>query len=386
MPFQSYGPCCAASARDVAANVCDQCGHALLRCPGFAECGVLVDQTGYCATHLAPQLFVEQGASLGARVGQRVAVPLILKNGSRLGTGFRVVRLLKGEPQRELEEVALDWDLLRGGDERPFAVDTGVFEAGGSTRLRVVMVLAVERGGSADSYAFSAEVLLKIDEREQKAQITQHINVQGGHFEAGASAVVQTGPSVTEGLQYKLGADGVERARTPVTTLQRAEAYELREGVRGYAELRAALAPDIVVKCDGFEDGEAPRGPRPFLGRAALTLGRNSQERSDKNPEPNDFVFRSRGADGALDRERSLAVSGRAGALSLENGRLMFEVTGSRTLHLNGAPLEVGATTVLADGDRVGLLGPRATDLGFKVEFSVSGDELGTLWLTRSGA
>ncbi len=41
---------------------------------------------------------------------------------------------------------------------------------------------------------------------------------------------------------------------------------------------------------------------------------------------------------------------------------------------------------VLADKDRVGLLGPRASDLGFAVEFSVEGDELSTLWLTRSGA
>jgi len=385
MPLPSYAPCCAASARDLTANVCDQCGHVLLRCPGFAECGVLVDTTGYCATHVAPRLFIERGALLGARVGQRVTVPLVLANGSRLGGGFRVERILKGDPGRDLEEVALDWDTLRAGEERPFNVDTGVFESGGSTRLRVVMVLATNRGGAADSYAFSAEVLLKIDEREQKAQITQNINVQGGHFEAGASAVVQTGPSVTEAMQYSLGASNSELGRTPVSSLQRAEAYELREGVRGYAEIRAALAPHTKVQCDGFEDGESPPTPRPFLARRVLSIGRNSRERSDKNPEPNDLVLRARGKDGAVDRERSLAVSGRAATLGLENGRLLLTVTGSRTLHVNGEPLEHGASVVLADKDRVGFLGPRASDLGLTVEFSAEGDELSTLWLTRSG-
>lgn len=386
MPLPSYAPCCAASARDLTANVCEQCGHVLLRCPGFADCGVLVDATGYCATHVAPRLFIERGALLGARVGQRVTVPLVLANGSRLGGGFRVERLLKGDPGRELEEVALDWDTLRAGDERPFNVDTAVFEAGGSTRLRVVIVLATNRAGATDSYAFSAEVLLKIDEREQKAQITQNINVQGGHFEAGASAVVQTGPSVTESMKYSLGEPNLELGRTPVATLQRAEAYELREGVRGYAELRAALAPHTKVQCDGFADGEAPASARPFLATRALSLGRNSRERSDKNPEPNDLVFRARGKDGAVDRDRSLAVSGRAATLGLENGRLLLTVAGSRTLYVNGDALEHGASVVLADKDRVGLLGPRASDLGFTVEFSAEGDELSTLWLTRSGA
>jgi hypothetical protein len=386
MAFPSYAPCCAATARDLAANVCDQCGHVLLRCPGFRQCGVLVDRTGYCASHVAPELFVEAGALLGARVGQRVTVPMVLKNGSRIGGGFRVERLLKGEPGHELQEVALDWDQLRAGDERSFAVDTGVFEAGGTTRLRVVMVLGTTREGAQESYAFSGEVMLKIDEREQKAQITQHINVQGGHFEAGATAVVQTGPSVTEGLQYRLGDDNSPKGRTPVATLQRAEAYELREGVRGYTELQAAFAPDVEVRCDGFDTGETPPGRRPFVGRRELAFGRNSREASDKNPEPNDFVLRSRSADGAVDRERSLAVSGRAGTLALENGRLLLTVTGSRTLYVNGEPLEVGASAVLADRARVGVLGPRASDLGFQVEFSSSGTELSTLWLTRSGA
>lgn len=386
MAFPSYAPCCAASARDAGANVCGDCGHVLLRCPGFAECGVLVDPTGYCASHVAPQLFIERGATLGARVGQRVSVPMVLANGSRLGAGFKVERLLTGEPGQELKEVALDWDSLRAGDERPFIVDTGVFEAGGTTRLRVVLVLSTTRKGVADSYAFSAEVPLKVDEREQKAQITQHINVQGGHFEAGASAVVQTGPSVSEAMQYRLGDGPTERGRTPVTTLQRAEAFELREGIRGYAELRAAFGPAVKVTCDGFEPGEAPPEARPFLARRALALGRNSRERSDKNPEPNDLVLRPRGKDGAVDRERSLAVSGRAATLGLENGRLLLTVTGSRTLYVNGDALESGASAVLADKDRVGVLGPRAGDLGFTVEFGAEGDELTTLWLTKSGA
>lgn len=386
MAFPSYAPCCAASARDLAANVCDQCGHVLLRCPGYAQCGVLVDASGFCAAHVAPRLFLERGALLGARVGQRVTVPMVLANASRLGSGFRVERLLKGEPGQDLVEVPLDWDTLRAGDERPFNVDTGVFEAGGSTRLRVVLVLGTSRDGTTESYAFSAEVLLNIDEREQKAQITQHINVQGGHFEAGASAVVQTGPSVNEAMQYSLGDAGLDAGRTPVESLQRAEAFELREGVRGYAELRAALVPYAKLECDGFESGETPSTPRPFLGGRALSLGRNSRERSDKNPQPNDLVFRARGRDGAVDRERSLAISGRAATLGLENGRLRLTVTGSRTLYVNGDALEPGATVVLADKDRVGLLGPRSSDLGFKVEFSAEGDELTTLWLTRSGA
>lgn len=392
MEFQRYEACCIASAREADAMVCGQCGHVLLRCPGFRECNQLVDPTEFCPTHLVPLLQLD-GAALGAqgagrgvtaKVGQRASVPLVLANAARLPSSFRVERLSKGEPGQDLEQVALDWDVVRPGEERSFAVDTGVFAAGGTARVRIVLVLASTYGGRESTHAFSTEVRLSIEEREEKAHITQHIHVEGGHFEAGASAVVQTGPSISESFKYQ-GLSAQEAQRNTLA-LQRAEAYELREGLRGYVELGAAVARTVPVRFVGFAEGESPTAPRPLLADGTLDFGRNSRERSERNPDPNDVVMIARGKGGAVDRERSLRVSGRHCRLSIENGRLLLTSTGSRPTWVNGAAIEPGASLVVSGGDKIGFLGPRADELGVSVEMRPDGDEMGSLVVTRLGA
>lgn len=384
MRFQGYGACCRRHAADRSARVCPECGHLLLRCTGFDECQALVDLAEHCPEHVAPRLFLERGAAQTARVGQRITLPLVLHNASRLPGALKIERVLKGEGGHGLQEIPLYWDQLRPGEERSLAIDSGKLEAGGTTRIDLVVVLSASPGGIESSHAFAAELIIAVDEPEASPQITQHIHIEGGHYEAGASAVVQTGPSISEASAFDLRGDAPDQ-RIAVASFQRAEAFELREGVRGYAESRVHVPRTVELRCAGFDREEVPAMPRPFLERWSLALGRNSQTAGERNAAPNDIVLRARDAAGAVDRERTLRISGQHARLGLHNGRLMVTATGTGPTFVNGETLERGATRVVARGDRVGVLGPRADDLGFTIDTVAQGAVVESITLTKTG-
>jgi hypothetical protein len=342
----------------------------ILRCRSFDRCGALLAPGDACPVHVAPRLSLKRSAMPKASVGDRIALPLVLANGSAAESPLRVQKFYKIEPDVEPEDLALYWDTVRPGEERSFSVETGVLQAGGSSRVSLVGILSACFGDIEEDYAFATDVLFRVEHGETR-QIVQHIHVEGGQFAAGASAVVQTGPSIHEGLAGS-AADVEAESALP---LQRAEAFELRQGVRGYREEGTRLYRSVEVRFEGFREGDAPPPGPHFLTQDRLVCGRSSRRKHEKNPSPNDVVLRIHaGTDGPVDQERSARISGRHLELFLRNDRLCLRSAGRGGTWLNGRRIEPGAEAVLRSGDRIQPLEPPARGL-----------EVVASWTSRQG-
>lgn len=384
MDWRGYAACCHSHARDLSAKICPECGQYLMRCAEFSECGALVDLAEFCASHIAPRLYLEASPVNALKVGQCATLRLVLANESKLPGVLRVDSIRAAEPGAELAEIPLLWDELRSSEERSFALETGVIEAGGARRLELVVVTRRSLGGLEERHAFAAELVLEVEERAQSSQVTQHIHVTGGHFEPGASAVVQTGPAVHENKGFELRS-AETRGRIPVREFQRAEALELRSAIRGGNVAGVSCDRDVELRCAGFGVDEAPTATRPFRESRFLRCGRNSRIASERNSEPNDIVLRAYDPNTKLlDRERSLRVSGRQCEIALECGRLMLRATGSNPTHVNGELLVRGGEKILRSGDRVGVLGASEDSLGFVVEMTPRRGRLESVTLRKT--
>ena len=365
--WTAYGHCCHLRSLDPMARVCPDCGHLLLRCRSSHECQQLLEPGNACPLHLAPQLHLEKGAVLKPRVGDRITLPLVFANGSKFGAGLRVRQVLQIEPGREPQELAPYWDRVAPGEERPLSVDTAEMATGGSSRVALVFVVTARLGELEEDFAFAAEILLKVRRRGDK-QVSQHIHVSGGQFEPGAAAVVQTGPSVHESFASETETGLLELRKA--LPMHRAEAFELRHGVRGYSASGVRVPRNVEVRCEGFPSSDGMPTGRPFLEKERLACGRNSRLRHDRNPHPNDVTLLAYDPrSGGLDRARSARISGVHLHLYLRNDRLVLCSRGANGTLVDGAPVERDEEIVLESGARVQ---PAPLQGGGNVEMLVS--------------
>lgn len=369
---KAYEACCRSRALDPDAVVCPDCGRLLLRCPGFSECHGLVLPWEACGLHVAPRLELDRGALLQARIGEAVALPLIFRNESHTGTTLRVDRILKRETGTELEDVRLLWDRLGPGEERKLHLETGILDAGGSRRVDVIAVVSARLGETVETWAWAAEILLRVKPGE-KREIHQHIHVEGSRFEAGAAAVVQTGPSTGERSTFGQES-GVLSSRVPIAEFHRAELFELEQGLRGYAAAKLRVPRSVELRTTGFPLADAFPPSRLFASRPALRCGRNSRKAAAQNPTPNDLTLRVyERADGSLDRERSLRISGHLFDLYVRCDRLCIRAAGRDPLDVSGEEVPPGGERAIVSGDRIRLL--RGSTGAFDVVFGFEAEE-----------
>ncbi|MBM4063237.1 MAG: FHA domain-containing protein [Planctomycetes bacterium] len=382
MEWKGYQPCCRVRALDGAARICPDCGQVLLRCRSFAGCRALLGPLEACPIHVAPRLQLQRGAVLAANLGDRITLPLVLANASGAGGELRLRRLLRMLPGQEPEELTPLWETVRPGEERSFTVETGVLEAGGTSRVSLVLVLATSLGGVDEDYAFATEILLRV-RRDETKQIVQNIRVEGGSFAAGASAVVQTGPSVHE--SWKPADGGPGDAPAPLA-LERAEAFELRHGIRGYRDEGCRVPSTVELECRGFRADDAPPAGRPFAGGARFAAGRNGRKARADNPTPNDLALRIyRGTGSAVDAERTGRISGRHFELFLQNDRLVLRALGRHGTWHGDAALPAGTEVVLQPGDRIAVLEPATAVPQIAVAMHARGPTVERIVLERRG-
>lgn len=353
MEWPGHQPCCRVRALDVEARICADCGRPLLRCRAFASCRALVGPLEACPIHVSPRLRLDRGAVLAANLGDRITLPLMLGNASAAGGELRLRRIVRLLPGQEPEELTPLWETVRPGEERAFTVESGVLDAGGTSRVSLALVLSVNLGGIDEEYAFATDVMLRV-RRDDGRQIIQNIHVAGGSFAAGAAAVVQTGPSQHEGWQPAEAQLGDAEGRL---TLERAEAFELRSGLRGYGDEGFRIPRTVELECRGFAADDAPPVGRPFVHAAHFTAGRNGRQLHAANPAPNDLTLRVyRGA--AVDPDRTGRISGRHFELALQNDRLVLRSHGRHGTWRNGEAVPAGAEIVLRPNDRIAVLPP----------------------------
>jgi hypothetical protein len=378
--WKPYGPCCSKYAADPQVGFCPDCGHPYLRCLAFAECRSLVTPTDACPTCVAPVLMIDAGAVVESKTGERLSVPVILRNGSPGNRPLFVKRIVKWNGQVE-EPLALTWEQIEAGAERRFTVDTPPMAEGGTHTLGVILVLASRYKGLEEEYAFTAGMSVSVSGPESK-QIVQNINLSGAQF--------QTGGMVHTTMNTETESPATREALKDRTllSLSRADKYEIQHGIRGYREDALRVPRHVEFAFRGFKAGERPEDGTTSLLRGRLVCGRNSRT---GDPAQGDVVtdvslraYDSRGA--KLDEPGTMAISRRHFDLVVVNDRLCLQAWATRGMQVNGEDLTSGQVVVLEPGDKIVPIPGRADKMTLQVAFTRSLGTVDRVTLSRTPA
>ena len=371
MDWRPYGSCCQRHAADAGVSFCPECRHPLVRCMAFADCGSLVPAIGPCPACVAPLLLIDAGAVVQSQAGERLAVPLILKNGSPAQRPIWVKRIARLDTGRA-EPVALTWEQIDAGAERRFTVDTPPLEAGGTYALRMAIVVASRHLGLEEEYAFSAGTTIRVS-TPRSHSFQQVINVDGSSSQGGG---VATAGAVNAPVKIDFGDAGAGAAlrdRMPLP-LDRAEKYELEQGVRGYRAQGVRTPRLVTFAFQGFRAGECPPPGATLAARGTLAFGRNSRVvAAGTDAVANDVCLRAYDArTGHVDEPATMAISRHHFDLVVVNDRVCVLARTTRGLQVNTRNLVAGELVPLQPGDTIVPIPGRPEKLTLQVTFGTS--------------
>ncbi len=335
--------CCRAAALDLAAQMCGSCGQSLVRCPAFSACGgLLFPGGGHCDHHLKLQgQFRSRAGGLSRDDEFSLEVDLTNIGADSLEVTRAFTRLVGG-----------DWAIhqppfhaLAAMQRRTLPLSIGRLPQGHPTCEVAVACVAT----SGEEHLFGTQLRLAVGAGEKSV----HIEINNSNFAAGATGVLSTGIGVD--------ADGTPTERDDTCTLDRREGYEVELGVRGYAQQGARIQRDSVVRLTGaWQDKDKAIIARPFASGTEIFLGRNrASAPGDFHHERQLVSLRIYDSQGQLDRDRSMAVSGRQLKLTCRNDRVYVECVGRHEVRKNSAPLAHAHETLLEHDDVLELPGLR---------------------------
>lgn len=380
MDWRPYKACCQRYASDGEVGFCPECGHPFLRCMAFTECRSLVTPTQPCPVCVAPALMIDAGAVVQSKTGERLSVPLILLNGSPAARPLWVKRVVKWDGRVD-EPVALTWEQLDPGTERRFTVDTPPMAEGGTHTLRLILVLASRYKGIEEEYAFAAGMSLSVSGPDTQ-QVIQNINLAGANFQTGGMVHTQlntknTGSTAPSGLQDRT-----------MLALERAEKYELEQGIRGYRKDGLRVPRHVEFAFSGFPNDDQPADGSTAIQRGRLAFGRNSRTPNpENNPVPNDVCLRAYDArTGRIDEPATMAISRHHFDLIVVNDRLCVQARATKGMELNGQALSPGDVLPVVPGDRIVPIPGRSDRLTLQVSFVDSIGSVDRVQVSRTPA
>jgi hypothetical protein len=176
-----------------------------------------------------------------------------------------------------------------------------------------------------------------------------------------------------------------DRARLP---LERAEKYELEQGVRGYQSPGLRVPRHVEFAFAGFRDADRPHDGWTLLGRGRLVCGRNSRTPDPAaNAVPSDLCLRAFNArTGQIDEPATLAISRNHFDLVVVNDRLCVQARASRGLQVNGDELPSGQVVPLRPGDRVVPIPDHPEKISLNVAFTASIGSVERITISRAPA
>lgn len=369
MSWRPYQACCQRHAPDSDVFCCPECGNVLLRCFAFAECGTLVTPTQACSSCVVPTLMIDKGAVVQSRKGDRLSIPLILFNASPAGRPLWVKRIVRWSDGRS-EPLALTWERIDARTERRLTVDTPPMDVGGTHTLQLIVVVASRHKTIEEEYAFACGMSVTVTSSDAQ-NIYQNIVVSGtgGMVDANIKQDEKRGPA---------GLD--DRAVLP---LDRAEKFELDEGIRGYRRERLRVSRMVEFSFAGFADRERPTAGTTAAQRGRLAFGRNSR---NADP-PNDVclrVYDSRS--GHIDEPATMAISRHHFDFVIVNDRLCVQARATTGMEVNGATLAAGDLLPVVPADRIVPIPGRPDKLTLQVAFVDAIDAVERITVSRSPA
>jgi hypothetical protein len=366
MEWRPYGACCYRGALQTDSAFCPECGRTLLRCMAFSECFSLIAPTQPCPVCIAPELAIDKGAITQSKIGERLSIPLVLRNASKVERAIFVTAIVKAEG-KAYEPLALPWEHVEPQSERRFTVETAPLAQGGTHAVGIIATLASRYKGREERYAYAGRVSIVVESPDQQ-QIVQNINLAGAQFETGGLVHAPVSSRPVGGTS-----PSVLRVREAIP-FERAERYEIEQGIRGYGETGVRVPRDVSFTFSGFLPADHP-GDGVAVGMGgALSCGRNSRRfDAQTNPFPNDLCLRIHDQrTGAIDEDATRSLSRHQFDFLVLNDRLCVQVRSSGGLEHNGRKLATGEVRVLRDGDRLAPLPGRAEKLELVVRFRSS--------------
>ena len=343
----------------------------------FTECKSLVEPTKACPVCVAPSLMVDAGAVVQSKMGERMTVPLILRNNSTGGRPVWVKQIVKFDGRVE-EPVSLTWEQIDAQTERHFTIETPPLAEGGTHALRLLFVIASRYKGLEEAYAFSGGTTLTVSGQESQ-QIVQNINMQGAHFE--------TGGLVHTALNTKDRASSAPTALADrqALPLDRAEKYELEHGIRGYADKGVRVPRNVEFAFNSFKSDEAPHDGATMVMTGRFMAGRNSRSPDPStNSTPNDLCLRVYDPrTGEVDEPATMAISRHHFDFVVVNDRLCVHARTTHGMELAGTPLPSGTVMPLRHGERLVPIPGRPDKLQLQVAFTSSIGSVDRITISR---
>ncbi len=368
MDWQPYRDCCvrAAGAGDSEVGFCPDCGHALMRCAAFSECRGLVTPTRPCPSCVAPVLMIDSGAVVTAKAGERMSVPLILLNSSTSGRTLWLKRIAKRDGRAE-EQITLPWEQLDARTERRISLDTPPMVDGGTYTLNVILVLATRHKGLEEEYAFAAAVSVTVAKTEAGPQNVS-VTVSGATEGTGA------GHNVIANIRTDRAAEMAAAAldQRKILPLERAERYELEQGIRGYRTEGLRVLRHVDFAFAGFRPEDTPPAGATLLPRGRVLFGRNSRTPDPSaNAAPNDVCLRAFDArTKKVDEPATMAISRHHFELVVVNDRLCVHARATGGMQVNAEDLSSGQVFPVMPGDRIVPIPGRGDKLTVRVAFT----------------
>jgi hypothetical protein len=368
MDWQPYKNCCIRAAGSVDNDVrfCPDCGHVLMRCVAFADCGGLVTPMQPCPSCVAPVLMIDSGAVTTAKAGERMSVPLIMLNSSAAGRTLWLKRVAKRDGKTE-EQITLPWEQLDARTERRISLDTPPMVEGGTYTLNVILVLATRYKGLEEEYAFAAAVSVKVatsDAGPQSVSVTV----------SGASEGTGAGHNVIANIKADRAAEMAAAAldQRKIVPLERAERYELEQGIRGYRREALRVPRHVDFAFSGFGTTDIPPSGAALVWRGRLLFGRNSRAPDPSvNAAPNDVCLRAYDTKTKLvDEPATMAISRHHFELVVVNDRLCVHARATAGMQVNTQDLAAGQVLPIVPGDRIVPIPGRGDKLLLRVTFT----------------
>ena len=369
-------PCCYQHAVTADAVFCGECGKPLLRCMAFQECGGLVGDDGWCSVCVRPQLFLDKDAATEVKSGGVLVLPLVFYNASSVARPLFVTDLWVREGDGPRRRVELSWKRLDAGGSNRVNIQTGALERQGRHGIEITFAAATNYFMREERFAFTSLLGLEV-EQGGSLVINQTINTTG----AGTGSDTVYAPirleTMGEAAKKATGGKAAELA------LQRADAFEVANGVRGYVDgpLKGSVvgrSARIVWK--GFGADGPSAGPIT-TAESMLALGRG---KAVSGGGENQVQLLVTDANGAVDEQLSQAISRRHLDLFIQSGRLCARVTGSAGVlvgdHRHGAD---DALAVIGHGDVVKVLPKYPDALSLQVRMRAAHGAIDEITITR---
>ncbi|MEM5518346.1 FHA domain-containing protein [Henriciella sp. AS95] len=369
-----YAPkaCCSRSAEISDAGFCGECGEPLIRCMAFQECHSVLDSTGKCPVCVRPELSLDAGAASTVREGGKLALPLIIRNGSHVGRPLFVTGLWTKEDDSHWTEIPLDFERLDPEAAANVGIRTGVLDHAGIHRIDVRIAIATRYQWREEAFVLTSSIVFPVESKDPDGPVT---NITLTADQIGAGTTIYNPTRIEQ--DRSRGIETNTRA-IPLKT-QRADKVETDSGLRGYDD--GKVVPRWVsFAWKGFAEEDHPEEGIILDAAGLLYLGRNAVGRAE---DGNDARLVVNARDGSVSKLTG-SISRQHFSFYTESGRLCLRVDSQFGLRVNGDAYGRTKTVTLHDGDVISPLRTHPDALKIKVTFEAERDNVTRIVLNRT--